>query len=267
MNPFEKIFNVGMMNRLEETDSLALTSGERAWLRTMLEHPAANDAFTPDTLNKLRAMLKQEAAHSSQEIIIEKAKSKEKQVYHPLIRPCRRAIMNNSGIRLSLRLKHGGTKSNQNGLPIKLEYSMVKREWYLLWYNTRNRALMSTRLSHIISLEEIAVPLDRIQKLRARVARLLKERQEEAVIEIVKSYNEELSRILYAFSCFDKKVSFDEETEIYRIRVTYLGGESEFLLSKIRFLGLRVRIVEGEKLKRRMRESAAKALARYTLEE
>ncbi|WP_258881415.1 hypothetical protein [Paenibacillus sp. sptzw28] len=43
----------------------------------------------------------------------------------------------------------------------------------------------------------------------------------------------------------------------------FLANESEYVLSKIRFLGTRVRIVDGGSLKRRMAESAAKALASY----
>jgi hypothetical protein len=42
-----------------------------------------------------------------------------------------------------------------------------------------------------------------------------------------------------------------------------MRDDSEFLLSKIRFLGLRVKIVEGEYLKRRMLKSAAMAIDRY----
>ncbi|MFD2882018.1 hypothetical protein ACFTAO_49300 [Paenibacillus rhizoplanae] len=45
MNPFEKIFNFQIISRLEEAGSLALTSQERSWLKTMLGHPAAAEAF------------------------------------------------------------------------------------------------------------------------------------------------------------------------------------------------------------------------------
>lgn len=66
---------------------------------------------------------------------------------------------------------------------------------------------------------------------------------------------------MYAFSCFEKEVEYADEEDTYRIRLTFLGDECEYVLSKIRFLGMRVRIVDGDKLQRRMRESAAKALA------
>lgn len=263
MNPFEKIYNYQMISRLDETDSYALTTQERSWLKTMLMHAAADDAFTPDTLRKLQDLLREEDAADLREMLVEKARSRERHVYHSLLRPLRRTIMNEGGIRLTYRLKHGGVKPNQQGLPYKLEYSMVKREWYLLWYSTRGHALMSTKLQNIVSFEETALPDERVAELRGRVALLLEERKEHAVIEVILTYNAELSRILYAFSCFDKSVSFDEKSGQYRIRVAYLADESEFLLSKIRFLGLRVKIVEGEHLQRRMLESAARALGRY----
>lgn len=266
MNPFEKIFNYQVISRLDETDSFALTSQERAWLKAALEYPVLADAFTPDTLGKLRQLLQGEAALDVRGILLEKAKSRERQVYHPLLRTLRRFILEGKGVRLTYRIKHGGVKANQSGLPYKLEYSMVKREWYLLWYSTRGHALMATKLQSIVSVEETVLPAERVRELKEEVARLLESRKEHAVIEVVRTYNAELSRILYAFSCFDKTVIYDEEANLYRIQVSYLADESEFLLSKIRFLGLRVRIVEGNGLQRRMRESASKALGRYGIE-
>lgn len=50
-NPFEKIFNYQIITRLEETDSIAITAQERGWLKMMLVHPEAANAFTSGTLN------------------------------------------------------------------------------------------------------------------------------------------------------------------------------------------------------------------------
>jgi len=50
---------------------------------------------------------------------------------------------------------------------------------------------------------------------------------------------------------------------VYRVRICLLGDEYEYLLSKLRFLGKRVRVVEGDYLKKRMLESSTKALERY----
>ncbi|WP_135553616.1 WYL domain-containing protein [Paenibacillus cymbidii] len=263
MNPFEKIFNYQLISRLDESSAIALTSQERSWLQAMLAHEASADAFAPATLDKLRELLRAAASADFRGIVAEKAKSRERQVYHPLLRPLRRLIMRGAGIRITYRIKHGGVKDGQAGLPLKLEYSMVKREWYLLWYHMRSRALYATKLQHIVAAEETALPPERAAQLKTCAAAMLEERRESAVIEVVRLYNAELSRILYAFSCFDKSVDYDEATHVYRVRVHYLADESEFLLSKIRFLGLRVRVLEGDHLRRRMRESAARALERY----
>lgn len=48
---------------------------------------------------------------------------------------------------------------------------------------------------------------------------------------------------------------YDAETDTYKVKLILLGDEFEYLLSKIRFLGKRVRVVEGDYLKRRMLES------------
>jgi hypothetical protein len=62
-------------------------------------------------------------------------------------------------------------------------------------------------------------------------------------------------------------VHYDETSDTYRIQVCYLEDECEFLLSRIRFLGLRVKVVEGSTLQARMQETAALALARYAQDE
>lgn len=266
LNLFEKIFNYQVISRLDEAGSFALTSQERGWLKNMLAHSASSDAFTPGTLDKLNHLLQTEAITEIRDVIMEKAKSRERQTCHPLLRTLRRIIMRGGGIRLTFGIKHGGVKTNQSGFPHKLEYSMVKREWYLLWYNTRLHTLMSTKLQNIVSIDETTLPIEKVEMLRIQLAQLLADRQEHAVVEVMRTYNRELSRILYAFSCFDKSVSYDETSNIYRIQVNFLADESEFFLSKIRFLGKRVKIIEGENLKRRMRESAFKALARYGIE-
>lgn len=267
MNPFEKIFNYQVMSRLHETGTLAVTSHERTWLKAMLEHPASEQAFTPETLEKLQSMLEGDPALEMKEGFGEKAKSREQQVYHPLLRPLRRLMARKSGILINHRIRDGRMFEEQPGFPFKLEYSMVKREWYLIWYHLRHRALMNTRLQHIVELAEQPVSGEEAAAIEADINRMLEGRKESAVIEVVREYNNELSRILYAFSCFEKQVGYDDAADRYTIRLTFLGDESEYVLSKLRFLGKRVRVVEGDKLKRRMRESAAKALSRYGVTE
>lgn len=266
MNLFEKIFNYQVISRLEESGAFALTSMERSWLRMMLEHPTAIDAFSMETKEQLQQVLDSESVMDIQDVIIEKVKSQVRQVYHPLLRQLRRIIMQGSGIRVTYRVKNGGVKENQSGFPYRLEYSMVKREWYLLWYNTRHHMLMSTKLHNVVTVDKVEIPVDRTAALKAKLADLLESRKEHAVIEVLRIFNPELSRILYAFACFEKQVSYDEPSDTYRIRVTFLSDESQFVLSKIRFLGTRVRIVESDHLQWRMRESSRKALARYGIE-
>ncbi|MCQ6563088.1 WYL domain-containing protein [Paenibacillus mendelii] len=266
MNLFEKIFNYQLISRLEESGSYTLTSHERAWLKTMLAHPAADEAFMPETLRKLRAVLESEPTLGLSDHVVQKARSAERQVYHPLLRPLRRIIMNGSGIRLTFRLKNGGVYTGHYGFPYRLEYSMVKREWYLLWHHMRHQSFMSTRLANIVDVHEEAIAPDRSAALPAQISAQLEGRKETAIIEVVRLYNQELSRILYAFSCFEKEVDYDGDSDTYRIKLTFLGDESEYVLSKIRFLGKRVRVAEGARLQRRMLESTSKALARYAAE-
>ncbi|RRJ63383.1 WYL domain-containing protein [Paenibacillus oralis] len=263
MNPFEKIFNYQIISRLDDAGTFMITAHERAWLKKMLEHPAAAEAFTAETRDKLLMFLEKDPAMDTSGHLTEKAKSVEKQVYHPLLRPLRRCIADGSGIRITYKVKGGRVHEDHSGVAYKLEYSMVKREWYLLWYNLRHRALMSTRLAKIVAVAAEPAAPSALERARAGIKRTLEARKTEALIEVGREYHMELSRILYAFSCFEKTVDYDEGHGTYRIRVCFLGDEAEYLLSKIRFLGKRVRVIEGDYLKRRMLEASTKALERY----
>ncbi|MNN45151.1 hypothetical protein D3C81_1594710 [compost metagenome] len=229
----------------------------------MLEHPAATEAFTSETLDKLHSLLQSEQVMDTSHFLIEKARSIEKQVYHPLLRTFRRHIMNKHGVLLSYEIKGGRMIHDQLALPSKLEYSMVKREWYLLWYHLKRKTFMSTRLKNIISVSPETIELSDVDHLLSRIAQILDSRKTSAVLEVVPAYNRELSRILYALSSFEKDVAYNEENDIYTVTVYLLGGESEYLLSKLRFLGKRVRVIEGKYLKKRMLEASTKALERY----
>ncbi|NRF92322.1 WYL domain-containing protein [Paenibacillus frigoriresistens] len=252
MNLFEKIFNYQMITRLENSGTYMITSQERSWLKTMLNHPSASHAFTPVTLEKLESVLVDENTLDFSDAFIEKARSK-----------LRRFITSQAAIQLTYRVKDDRTFTNEMAFPYKLEYSLVKKEWYLLWYHIRHRAMMSTKLEKIESIKELSISPERATQIGLDIEKLLQKRQIHATIEVIKEYNRELSRILYAFSCFEKQVDYDEMKETYTIRLTFLNNEAEYVLSKLRFLGKLVRVTQGAHLQRRMLESAKKALARY----
>lgn len=263
MNLFEKIYNHQILNLLENSGAYMITSQERSWLKTMMDLPAASGAFTPDTLLKLLTILSTEKSLNTSEAIIEKACSVESDIFHPHLRVLRRMIMARSGMKMKCVSKGGKLYDNEVGFPYKLEYSMVKRSWYLLWYHIRHKAMMSTKLEHIQAMDEFDMPEEQAGMIIASIENLLEKRKQRAVLEVGRAYNPELSRILYAFSCFEKEVDYDSVKDTYTIRLTFANNEAEYVLSKLRFLGKRIRVIEGAHLKRRMLESASKALARY----
>ncbi|MEC0228222.1 WYL domain-containing protein [Paenibacillus alba] len=263
MNLFEKIFNYQMIARLEDSGTFMITSQERSWLKTMLNHPTAAHAFTPLTREKLQSVLAADPAFDLTEAFLEKARSREKHIYHPHLRELRRYIASQTAVQLTYRVKDERVFTDELAFPYKLEYSLVKKEWYLLWYHIRNRAMMSSKLDNIESLQALIIAPERIAQIGANIDKLLQKRQIQAKIEVVNTYNRELSRILYAFSCFEKQVNYEEATDTYTIQLTFMNNEAEYVLTKIRFLGLRVRVTEGEHLQKRMAETVKRALARY----
>lgn len=263
MTLFEKIFNYQILSRLEDSGTFMVTSQERNWLKTMLQHPVASDAFRPETLNKLQRLLEPDSRLDFDEHLLQKASSKENGLYHPLIRLLRRAMMNRNGLRLSYGVKNGGTYHNMSALPYKLEYSMVKKEWYLLWYHVKKRMMMSTRLRKLVDVREEPYSTEHYERLLGEALAIMERRKINLDIRVLREYNEELSRILYAFSCFEKKASYDEAADEYTIRIHFTSDEAEYVLSKIRFLGKRVQLIGNERMRHRMRQSATWALQRY----
>ncbi|WP_226001456.1 WYL domain-containing protein [Paenibacillus sp. BJ-4] len=263
MSLFEKIFNYQIVSRLDESGAFATTSQERAWLQSMLADAAAAEAFTPSSLDKLRLMLADDELLEVDGSLKEKAGSSASSVYHPLLRVLRPLLRSRSGISMSYRLHNGRMHERMPGFPYKLEFSMVKKEWSLLWYNRRHRALMSTKLSNIITVTTEELSPQEAEKFIQRILGILESRKEQGIIEIIPIYNAEMSRILYAFSCFEKEVEYVQKIDTYRITLTFQADECEYVLSKIRFLGKRVKVVQGDRLISRMKETITKALARY----
>ncbi|CAI6081715.1 hypothetical protein PAECIP112173_03300 [Paenibacillus sp. JJ-100] len=263
MNLFEKMFNYQIMTRLNETGVFTWTSQERAWLRMMMEHPAAQEALSPETWAKLNHMLDGEQHLNLQDYLTEKAKSEERSVSHPLLRPLRQIILQGQGFQMTGRIRSGRTSQEQFGFPYKLEYSMVKKEWYVLWYAPHFGRLMSTKLHSITKLEARSIKPEAASRYKASIALLTEKRKTTLTIEVLPEFNTELSRILYAFSSFERQVEYNETQQIYRILLKVSRNEIDYVLSKMRFLGKRVRIINDTALQERMSETAAKVLARY----
>lgn len=263
MNPFEKVFNYQLMNSLDSSGIFIVTAKERAWLKLMLNQPAAQNAFDAATLEKIKQILAEDEPLDVFTHLMQKGQSKEHTVYHPLIRTLRKLITSHSGIKLSYEIKRGGTHEDMIGVPYKLEFSMIKREWLLIWYHLQHRKLMSTRLTKIVALTSEEIPKPKIERIIKHIERTMESHKTQATILVNSKYNGELSRILYAFSYFEKKVRYNEEEHTYTIEIQFDSSESEFVLSRIRFLGQRVKVTQGEYLQKRLLEAAMKSLERY----
>lgn len=251
------------MNSLDSSGIFIVTAKERSWLKMMLTDPAASNAFDASTLEKFEHILAQDEQLDVFTHLMQKGQSKQHTVYHPLLRTLRRLITSQSGIKMTYEIKRGGRHENMIGVPYKLEFSMIKREWLLIWYHLQHRKLMSTRLSKIVALSSEEIPQSKLQRIINHIERTIESHKTQATIIVNPKYNGELSRILYAFSYFEKKVNYNEEEHIYSIEIQFDSNESEFVLSRIRFLGQRVKVTQGEYLQKRLLEAANKALERY----
>ncbi|WP_339279554.1 WYL domain-containing protein [Paenibacillus sp. FSL W8-1187] len=262
---FDKAHNHELSRRMAEAGAVAVTGRERAWLKLMLEHPAAEGFLGSAARAKLAELLAEEPPLPLGHLD-EKARSRERRLYSPLLPELAAIIAGRSGMRLAYSAKGGGELRHAEGYPYRLDYAMSTKQWYLLWHRSQGRPLMRTRLTHAHGVEERPLPPGEADRLDAAIARLTARSQEEVELELLPRYNRELSRILYALSCFRQEVRFDAAEGVYRIALRYPRDERGFLLQKLRFLGKRVRVADGAAsaaLQEQMRASAAKALARY----
>ncbi|WP_051541103.1 hypothetical protein [Caldalkalibacillus mannanilyticus] len=155
MNLFEKIHNYQILSRLEKSNTYLLTSLEKSWLKTMLNHPDAPYFFSQDTLEKLRVYLDPYEKLPLDELFLEKAKSKEENRHHPFLSPLREIILKKNFVRLTTRTRTDRIFREQIGAPYKLEYSLTKKQWYLLWLHPKRKSVISTPLRLIQLAEEV----------------------------------------------------------------------------------------------------------------
>ncbi len=265
MNPFEKIFSYQLASRLEEQQIFTLTSQERSWLKLMLSSAAAELAFDETTLARLQQRLEPDNMPGVQNVVVEKAASSQHTDVPPMLMPLRRIMRKGQGVLLQRQNKYGQLVAPEHGVPWKLEYSAARQEWYLYWFNLYRSAPMTTRLKHIQSVIKQSVRQPEYEFVRQRMELYMQADQQELTIQVLPIYNKELTRILHAFSCFDKRVRFDEQQQTYSINVRFTNREREYVLNRLRFLGKRVQIIEGDDFKRRMKDTALRALARYEM--
>ena len=134
-----------------------------------------------------------------------------------------------------------------------LEYNMARREWYIVWMRLANRHVCFTPLRSIRNVQ--ILDLSGQQTLINEATKSLEACRALAVVEINPAYPSDRHRVLSALSAFDRDVELGDDN-VYRIIIHYFRHEEDYLLQRIRFLGLRVRLVEPRRLVARMRKTA-----------
>ena len=141
-----------------------------------------------------------------------------------------------------------------------LEFNMARREWYLVWMRLSDRRIRFTPLRDIRSVDFLE--LSDTQSLSAEAAKALEARRLTAVVEMEPDYPTDRPRVLSALSAFDRAVEMGNK-DVYRISIRYFQNEEEYLLQRIRFLGLRVKLIAPRKLLGRMRDTIARVAEIY----
>ena len=263
---FEKINNHEFQQVLLSTDTPApLTKIERGWLKRMLDLPASEDLLTVALQSKLREVLAREEAFPETAELIEKGKTTAK--YSPagsLLRELRVAIRDHCEIRLSYMRSGGEKYPDVLSVPCRLEFSMVRREWYLIWLDPEMKMCkpVTTPLRFVQEAQIVGVTPNWDGHMR-HFQEWLERSQDIVTLLAQECYPGALLSVLNAFSCFDTQVATGEQKNTLRLSVQCQADEREYVLQKIRFLGRRVTVESPEEFRERMRGTAERALERY----
>ena len=263
---FEKINNHTLRQvLLAEGNPAPITRLERGWLKRVLTTPAAGDLLSTELRNKLQELLKNEDPFPDTSGFVEKGSlALEYSPAGPLLGALSTAIRDGFAVTLDYAKCEGSEYKKAQAVPCRLEYSLVRREWYLLWLggHTRSASLQTTALRNIRDVQL----LDKFpdwEEHQQQLRDCLTESEREVTLLAEECYPGALLSVLNAFSCFDATVSATKRKPELRLRVRYLADEKGYVLQKIRFLGRRVTVEGPEELRERMLETARRALERY----
>lgn len=242
---------------------LPITNTEKQWLKAVLLREEALQFVTPALREKLLRLLATVTPLNLQDDILEKTRPSNRHLSGEYLALLSDLMHHQKGLRLDYCLNNGEQFRDQQGIPYCLEFSMTRREWYLLWCNiTQQPEVLTTPLRHIY--RAAAVDINNYTEWADFIRHELAKRRQQVVLEIDRTNNHDRDRIFYSLSCFAKEVTYSEAEDIYHIKLWYVQDEAEYVLHKIRFLGQRIIVKEPSELRLRMKDTASRALERYS---
>lgn len=240
------VHNLALQQALEEEGLFVGTLWEQRWLQQQLARSEAR-AMLGEDYERLTAAL--EAAPHTLPPPGELA----------WFRLLRRAQAEGLGVRLAWEDNRGVHKEGP-GWPLALEFYCSRQAWYLHWWS--GGAFDSYSL----------IPLRQVQGAALggapRPARVQEEFRRQrrqfcrAVVRLPPAYAAEHWRLLCALTRFDKEVAAEEDGAL-TVQLSYVEDDYGYLRMRLRSLGLRVEVLEPERLRRDLLADAREALARY----
>lgn len=246
MDIFQKIHNYEvqqfLLSQLNKNAPLPITKIEKSWLKEMINRSDAVNYLTSETLGKLSEVLSHIDSLDSDCYVEEKRMIKSIYSATRYYRTLRDAILTQSCISIDYRLNDGEIRSEDIGIPWRLEFSLTRNEWYLLWCRDAEAVAMTVTPFRNITAVNSVIPhenyVERIQQLADVVHKSKKELQ----FFIQHQYNKERHRIFRIFSCFEKNINYDKEIDTYSMNVYYFVDDESYLIAKLRMLGKKVTV-------------------------
>lgn len=248
------------------TGPFVFTEEEKAWVKKIVNDPEANAFLQQTTIEKINNGIKTVPVQKKRGLCIKGAQIVPKSDSPHFAALCR-IMRARQGIRIDYRQNDGIERNGEYGYPYKLELSMSRQEWYIIWLPDKRMDIYYTPLRNIIAVEAWEGGAKNSQEhdeFTRNIQTRLRQTMRTVSLLITKQHYYEIHRVVYALSCFEREMTFDEQSKQNILTIRYLPSEEEYLLSKIRFLSKIVTITSPERLIKRMHYTATKTLSRYT---
>ncbi|MEZ0537850.1 WYL domain-containing protein [Caldicellulosiruptoraceae bacterium PP1] len=179
------------------------------------------------------------------------------------IREILRAIVERKKISFCYKANNNVEYNNKSAIPLNIEYSIKDDKFYLIAYSNDTDKIIKCSINNITNISILST-IDNFDFYLEEEKEFLENLKAKQPITIaIKDRNNALERALYLFSCFEKRLIYDDENDRYLLEIYYLISEETEIISRILMLGKNVVVISPENIKEEIIRRIKLALSNY----
>ncbi len=239
---------------------LAPTSAERQFLKTMLSDPRAQFLFPPQLREKLLPQLQDVDAPDLASVwSILQDRGDEVQKLSPVLSTIFLALRTRKML-FCRNLDRSGVLHEDLLAPCRLEYDAAQNRYRLIaWLEAEHRAIKI----NASSLQEVVIQNDAIpEDTESHFQSFLKRKQRFVTLSLTPKCNAVL-RCFTLFAPYDKEAIYDDEQQLYTLKIKYYAFDEKEILQQILSLGAAVTVLSPERMRESVYETLCRALTHF----